>query len=77
VTQLLDQIGGGDRRAADELLPLVYAEMQRPARREHDGGQPRIVFTDDLIGEKPKLDELLDLDRALERFRRIDPRRAL
>lgn len=32
VTELLDAIGGGDRPAADELLPLVYEEMRKLAR---------------------------------------------
>ena len=27
VTQLLRRLSGGDRRAADELLPLVYEEL--------------------------------------------------
>jgi RNA polymerase sigma factor (TIGR02999 family) len=32
VTRLLDGIGSGDQAAADELLPLVYAELRRLAR---------------------------------------------
>ena len=31
VTQILDQIGHGDPRAAADLLPLVYAELRRLA----------------------------------------------
>lgn len=32
VTQLLAAVGGGDKRAASELLPLVYEELRRLAR---------------------------------------------
>ena len=31
VTRLLDEISGGDRYAADELIPLVYAELKKLA----------------------------------------------
>jgi ECF sigma factor len=31
VTQILDQIQHGDRQAAADLLPLVYAELRRLA----------------------------------------------
>ena len=41
VTELLQAWGGGDQRALDELVPLVYAELKRQAerylRREKDG----------------------------------------
>jgi RNA polymerase sigma factor (TIGR02999 family) len=41
ITNLLDEWGRGERRALDELLPLVYAELRRVAarqlRRERDG----------------------------------------
>jgi RNA polymerase sigma factor (TIGR02999 family) len=33
VTQLLNEASGGDRRAAEELLPLVYAELRALAAR--------------------------------------------
>ncbi len=33
VTELLLRWGGGDRKALDELLPLVYDELRRLARR--------------------------------------------
>lgn len=32
VTQLLEAAGGGDARASEELLPLVYEELRRLAR---------------------------------------------
>jgi RNA polymerase sigma factor (TIGR02999 family) len=32
VTLLLDAIAGGDRRAAEDLLPLVYAELRKLAK---------------------------------------------
>ena len=34
VTQLLRRWQGGEQRAADELVPLVYGELQRLARRQ-------------------------------------------
>ena len=34
VTALLDEWSRGDHRALDQLLPLVYAELRRIARRE-------------------------------------------
>jgi RNA polymerase sigma factor (TIGR02999 family) len=41
ITALLDEWGRGDRRALDDLLPLVYAELRRIAarqlRHERDG----------------------------------------
>lgn len=44
VTALLHRWGQGDARAADELLPLVYAEVRRQARSflrsERDGHTP-------------------------------------
>ena len=33
VTQLLNDASGGDRKAAEELLPLVYAELRALAAR--------------------------------------------
>jgi RNA polymerase sigma factor (TIGR02999 family) len=36
ITALLDGWGRGDRRALDELLPLVYAELRRMAARQLD-----------------------------------------
>ncbi len=33
VTKILDQIQHGDRQAAADLLPLVYAELRRLAGR--------------------------------------------
>jgi RNA polymerase sigma factor (TIGR02999 family) len=33
VTRLLNEAGGGDRKAAEELLPLVYAELRALAAR--------------------------------------------
>jgi RNA polymerase sigma factor (TIGR02999 family) len=33
VTQLLNEAGSGDRKAAEELLPLVYAELRALAAR--------------------------------------------
>ncbi len=46
VTRLLEDIGAGRPRAAEELLPLVYSELRRLARarqareRSGDASQP-------------------------------------
>lgn len=39
VTQLLDAVREGEPRATDELLPLVYDELRRLARRRLQGEQ--------------------------------------
>ena len=33
VTQLLEQWNNGDRSALDKLMPLIYAELRKMARR--------------------------------------------
>ena len=33
VTQLLEQLNGGDREALDKLMPLIYEELRKTARR--------------------------------------------
>ena len=40
VTRLLSAWTGGDQQALDQLMPLVYSELHRIARR-HWGGQPQ------------------------------------
>lgn len=40
VTQLLAAAAAGDRQAANELLPLVYAELKRLASRRLTGEKP-------------------------------------
>jgi RNA polymerase sigma factor (TIGR02999 family) len=40
VTRLLDAAAAGDRRAAADLLPLVYDELRRLARAQIAGEQP-------------------------------------
>jgi hypothetical protein len=34
VTRILDALAGGDARAADDLLPLVFAELRQLAARK-------------------------------------------
>lgn len=46
VTELLDQLRGGDERAMDRLLPLVYGELRRIAR----GQRRRNVRPSDTLG---------------------------
>lgn len=40
ITDLLTQLSAGDRSAADRLLPLVYGELRRLARRQLRGERP-------------------------------------
>ncbi len=40
VTELLQRIGRGDRKAVDRLLPLVYNELRRLARSRMAGEKP-------------------------------------
>src|ERR1044071_1217294 len=52
VTELLAAWGGGDREALDELLPLVYDELRRLARRYMRGERPgNTLQTSALINE--------------------------
>jgi RNA polymerase sigma factor (TIGR02999 family) len=44
VTALLQQWRGGDGRAMDELLPLVYEELRRLAKRHMGGERPGHVL---------------------------------
>jgi len=40
VTRILDAIGNGDPKAADELLPLVYEELRRLAAHKMSNETP-------------------------------------
>ena len=40
VTELLQRIGRGDRKAVDRLLPLVYEELRMLARARMAGEKP-------------------------------------
>ena len=40
ITQLLNQWGNGDQAALDRLMPLVYAELRRMARRHMNQQRP-------------------------------------
>ena len=40
VTRLLDAVAGGDRRAAEDLLPLVYDELRKLAAARMAGESP-------------------------------------
>jgi RNA polymerase sigma factor (TIGR02999 family) len=44
LTQILDQIQKGDRAAASELLPLVYAELRRLAVHRISNEQPGLTL---------------------------------
>ena len=52
ITQLLLQWGGGDASALDELMPVVYAELRRIARRFMRRQSPNNTLqTTDLVNE--------------------------
>ena len=52
VTQLLERWSGGDRSALDELMPLVYDELRRLARRYTSRERPgNTLQTSALINE--------------------------
>lgn len=52
ITQLLLQWGGGDASALDELMPIVYAELRRIARRFMRRQSPNNTLqTTDLVNE--------------------------
>ncbi len=40
ITQLLNEWGNGDQAALDQLMPLVYAELRRMARRHMNQQRP-------------------------------------
>src|SRR5262245_37885437 len=55
ITQLLNAAGGGDSRAASDLLPLVYEELRKLARarmaREPGGGAGQTLQPTALVHE--------------------------
>jgi RNA polymerase sigma factor (TIGR02999 family) len=52
VTELLQAVGAGDRRAFDRLLPLVYGELRRIASRRLRGeGAAETLQTTSLVHE--------------------------
>lgn len=52
VTQLLERWSGGDRAALDELIPIVYDELRKMARRCMNGqGVGHTMQTTELIHE--------------------------
>lgn len=40
VTQILDSIGRGDEHASEQLLPMIYQELWRPAANLLAQGPP-------------------------------------
>ena len=51
VTEILAAIGEGDRRASDQLLPLVYDELRRLARARMAGERPQTLQPTALVHE--------------------------
>ncbi len=51
ITELLDDLRGGRREAFDRLLPLVYHELRRAARRELAVRPSDTLFTTALVHE--------------------------
>ncbi len=51
ITRLLDAYRDGDRRAFDELVPIVYGDLRRIARAHLRGAQGRTLNTTGLVHE--------------------------
>jgi RNA polymerase sigma factor (TIGR02999 family) len=51
ITQLLDRAGGGDRKAWDRLVELVYPDLKRLARSSRSGGRMETLNTTALVHE--------------------------
>jgi len=59
--------------AAEAMRRILIERARRYARRKHGGGQMRVTLHEDLVSTEPRPEELLDLDRALERLESRDP----
>ena len=51
VTRMLQQLEDGDDAAMEELMPAVYGELRRLARRQLSGGPGRTLDTTGLVHE--------------------------
>jgi RNA polymerase sigma-70 factor, ECF subfamily len=85
VSRLLDEVRGGDSRAFESLISLVYdelsamrqvliAEAGRRSAQKREGGLTRVTFRDlNVATDAPELD-LLALEEAMTALGRVDER---
>jgi RNA polymerase sigma factor (TIGR02999 family) len=62
VTDLLQRVGAGDRGAVDTLVPLLYQELRRIARRQLRGERPDHTLTTTALVHEAYI-KLVGLDR--------------
>ena len=58
--------------AAEAMRRILIERARRYARQKHGAGQRRVSVNEDLLGTEPRPEELLDLDRALEKLESQD-----
>ena len=82
ISTLLRAHRGGDRDALDRLMPLVYDDLHRLARRQlaGDSGRARTLDTTGLVheaylrlAESTRAAEILAVDQALAGLGALDP----
>lgn len=59
--------------AAEAMRRILIERARRYARQKHGGGQRRVTVDESVLGVEPRPEELLDLDRALEKLEAQDP----
>ena len=69
VIRLLDRIGRGDRRATEELFPVVYSELRRLARAKISEERPGQTLTPTALVNETYLRLVGDDDAAWENRR--------
>jgi len=62
--------------AAEAMRRILVDQARRKAARKHGGGQARVDADDVDLAIEPPADDVLALDRALERLQADDPRKA-
>jgi RNA polymerase sigma factor (TIGR02999 family) len=62
--------------AARAMRQILVEQARRKAARKHGGGQQRLDVDGEELAIEPPSDDVLAVDRALERLQRDDPRQA-
>jgi RNA polymerase sigma factor (TIGR02999 family) len=58
--------------AAEAMRRILIERARRYARQKHGAGHRRVSVHEDVLGTEPRPEELLDLDRALDRLEAQD-----
>jgi RNA polymerase sigma factor (TIGR02999 family) len=58
--------------AAEAMRRILIERARRYARQKHGGGGRRVSVDEEVLGSEPRPEELLDLDRALEKLEAQD-----